>query len=196
MPDDPVIIERIARFKNDLALMNPPQLVRKYVAFGDAYILPDDQFFSLKEEVAHHFQVHPNQVFLVGSAKLGFSIARRKRYRPFTDTSDIDVAVVSDRLFDGIWEDVFRYRYQVGYWPQESEFKNYLFRGWIRPDKLPPANSFRLGAEWWAFFSELTSSGRYGVYKIAAGLYRSDFFFESYQSICVSECQEEARIQP
>lgn len=184
------------QLKADLATLPTHSVVRKHITSGDCYILNHDDYFTLKDEVAGHFGVHPNDVFAVGSSKLGFSIARKKRYRPFTDTSDIDLAVVSSSLFDGIWEEVFNYRNEVGYWSQEEEFKHYLFRGWIRPDKLPPAHSFSTGAEWWNFFRELTSSGRYGVYKISAGLYRTNHFLESYQSICVKECQSALKGSP
>ncbi len=192
MGRDSLIDDRITRFRSDLPHLPANQIVRKYVTSGDSFILNEDQFFSLRQEIADQFSIHPDEVYLVGSAKLGFSIAPRKRYRPFGDTSDLDVAVVSATLFDDIWQDVFQYRTAVGYWPAEAEFKDYLFRGWIRPDKLPPARSFVLGKEWWRFFRKLTQSGRYGMCKIAGGIYRTHFFLETYQSICVGECKEEA----
>lgn len=192
MATDPEIAERISRFKADLPIMRADRIVRRYVTSGDSYILDDGSFFELRQEIADNFGIHPNDVYLVGSGKLGSSIAPKKRYRPFADTSDLDIAVVSNELFDGIWKDVFAYKTSVGYWPAETEFKDYLFRGWIRPDKLPPSSSFELGDRWWDFFRRLTSSGKYGRFKITAGLYKEHSFLESYQGICVAQCQEEA----
>jgi predicted nucleotidyltransferase len=165
-----------------------------HITFGDSYILDQDQHFELKAEVAEHFEIHPSEVLVVGSGKMGFSIARGKRYRPFCDESDIDVAIISDRLFDKIWEQVFEYWAEAGYWHQEDAFKKYLFRGWVRPDKLPPSDRFEIRRDWWEFFRELTRREAYGPYKVAAGLYKSWHFFEAYQSICVKECRQDLEL--
>lgn len=183
------IQERLARYKEDLPRLDCLSLVRKHITSGEAFILPHDNYFSLRDRIAREFGVHTNDVFVVGSAKLGFSIAPNKRYRPFGDTSDIDVAVVSQSLFDQIWKEVFEYRAEVGYWPAEQQFASYLFKGWIRPDKLPPARKFELASRWWTFFRELTQSGDVSIYPIKAGLYKSHYFLEAYQSICVKQCQ-------
>ena len=188
---DPQIQARLTKFKADLRKRSACSLVRRYITFGDCYVLDDDRYFALREDVADHFGVHPNEVFIVGSGKLGFSIAPKKRYRPFGDTSDIDVAVISPALFDGIWEDVFTYKSTTGFWEQEKDFQKYLFRGWIRPDLLPPAASFRRSEAWTTFFREMSSGGKYGLVKIAAGIYRTGFFFERYQMISVRACQDE-----
>ena len=56
-------------------------IVDRHIIFGDCYILDKDSYFDLKEQVADHFEIHPPQVVMVGSGKLGFSIAHPKRYR-------------------------------------------------------------------------------------------------------------------
>ncbi len=85
METDVEIQKRIDRFKSDLSKMHVPAVVRKYITFGDCYILDSDKYFDLKAEVAEHFDVHTSEVLIVGSAKLGFSIApdtekERKRF--------------------------------------------------------------------------------------------------------------------
>ena len=179
---------RLDEYKKDLSALTATQIVRKHILYGESCILPEDKYFDLRSEIADHFQLNPNEVLVVGSAKLGFSIVPSKRYRLFHDESDIDVAIVSSKLFDEIWETVFRYRDAVGYWPEYKEFTTYLFRGWIRPDKLPPSNVFQVGKDWWNFFQEVTNSGVYGDYKIKGALYKSWFFLENYQRICVRKC--------
>ena len=113
-------------------------MVQKYITYGGCYLLGQDAYFELKAEVSAQFAVHPSEVLVVGSGKLGFSIVEGKRYRPFGDNSDIDIAIIAPQLFDGIWTNVFDYWHEVSSWRREQEFRNYLFRGWIRPDKLPP----------------------------------------------------------
>lgn len=181
---------RIATFKADLPLLGAGEIVRRHILHGGCSVIDDPHYHRLKEEVAGHFGIHPNEVLAVGSAKLGFSIKQTRRYQPFGDTSDLDLVLISPTLFDQIWDEVFRYHQEVGYWPAERDFCHYLFRGWIRPDKLPPAAQFELAKDWWDFFRKLTSSGAFGPYKISAGLYRSWKFLEAYQCVCVRECQE------
>jgi hypothetical protein len=196
MEVDAVIQSRINGFKSDLTNMSISTIVRKHITFGDCYVFENGKYFDLKAEVADHFEIHPSEILLVGSAKLGFSIAPRKRYRPFGDQSDIDIAIVSPPLFEKIWQQVFDYQDNISYfWPRDDEidFKHFLFTGWIRPDKLPPARSFSFRKEWWDFFLSLTSTGVYGPYKITAGLYKSWYYLEKYQSICVKQCQEDIR---
>ena len=41
---------------------------------------------------------------------------------------------------------------------------------------------------WWNFFQTITNSGRYGGYNIRGGLYKSHFFLENYQKICIQAC--------
>jgi hypothetical protein len=191
-----VIQSRIDDFKSDLKNMSIPMIVRRHITFGDCYVFENGKYFDLKAEVADHFQIHPSEILLVGSAKLGFSIAPLKRYRHFGDQSDIDIAIVSTTLFEKIWQQVFDYQDNIGYfWPRkkEADFKHFLFTGWIRPDKLPPARSFSFRKEWWDFFLSLTSGGVYGPYKLNAGLYKSWYHLEKYQSRCVKQCQEDIR---
>ncbi|MCG9130032.1 hypothetical protein JT359_20790 [Candidatus Poribacteria bacterium] len=164
--------ERLNRFKEDLNNLPSLQIVRKHIIFGECCILSQEVYFDLRSDVADHFGLHPNEVLVVGSAKLGFSVSPKKRYFPFGDKSDIDVALVSTVLFDKIWEDVFHYRYEGPYWPEYKVFVKYLFRGWIRPEMLPKSSNFPFRKKWQDFFRSITRSGRYGDYHIKGGLYQ------------------------
>jgi hypothetical protein len=152
--------------------------------------ISDETYFSLKNEIADFLSVHPNEVIVVGSTKLGFSIVPAKRYSPFGDQSDIDVAIISQRRFDLIWTSVFEYEHEIGFWANRDKFSKYLLRGWIRPDKLPPSRKFSFGNDWFEFFRQLAASGRFGDIKVSGGLYREWNFLEKYQSICVDKCKQ------
>ena len=183
--------ERLDKFKVDLLELPLIQVVRKHIISGDCFILSQDKYFNLRSEVAEHFGLHPNEVFVVGSAKLGFSVAPKKRFRPFRrNKSDIDVALVSSKLFDQVNEDIFNYKQEAGDWPKYSEFADHLFQGWIRPDKFPRSPVFQFGKKWWDFFLGLTGNQRYGDYKIRGALYKSYFFIENYQEDCVQQCKD------
>lgn len=185
------IEQRILAFKSDISDISPIEVVRKNIIFGDCFILSQAEYLNLRSDVAKQFSLHPNEVLIVGSAKLGFSIAPKKRYRYFSDDSDIDVVITSSALFDQIWHATFTYKQEVGMWDQETEFKDYLFRGWIRPDKLPPSTHFSLCSEWWEFFRHLSNTGKYGKFKIVGALYKSWFYLENYQKICAEDCRRE-----
>lgn len=182
------LLSRLGRFKADLSNLSVEKIVRKTLTSQDPYIFTNDVYYDLKEQISNQFKVHPSVILMVGSGKLGFSLAKDKRYRFFCNESDIDMAIISSELFDKVWQLLAEYR---GDWPEKKEFQRYLFQGWIRPDKLPQSGEFPFTAGWWDFFMRLTSSGKYGECKITAGLYKSWFFIEKYQSIRVRECQDD-----
>ncbi|MFA5241054.1 MAG: hypothetical protein WC029_01845 [Sulfuricella sp.] len=182
---------RILSFKQDLVDLQPLDVIRKNIIYGHPAAIADPAYFALRSTVAAKYEIHPNEVLVVGSAKLGFSIAPSKRYRPFCDESDIDVVIVSDSLFSRIWRAVHDYENHGGYWERGREFKDYLFQGWIRPDKLPPSHSFEFGNDWWEFFNALSSSGDYSSVKIRGALYKDWYFLEAYQMRAVSGCADE-----
>ena len=150
--------EKINRFKEELSVLSSIQIVRKHIIFGECCELSRRDYFNLRSEVAKKFGLHPNEVFVVGSAKLGFSLAPKNRYRAFCDDSDIDIALVSSTLFEKYWRQAYDFQdnvpYWRDYWEEYDEFIEFLFYGWIRPDKFPDSEYFPLRKDWWDFFSE------------------------------------------
>jgi hypothetical protein len=181
--------DKIRTFREDLLQREVPELVQKHITYGNCFKLSVDSYIDLKSRIAQNFGIHPSEVVVVGSAKLGFSIAPGKRYRPFGEHSDIDVALCSSDLFDAIWKDVFDYWARPEFWLGLDDFRKYLFRGWMRPDKLPPARSFTRGQDWWEFFRRLTMEGTFGPYKVRGALYKNWHFLETYQQECVRDCK-------
>jgi hypothetical protein len=182
----------IEEFKADLKRLESKQIVRRHLLTGLAYLLDQEREFEIKDRTADCFRVEYSEVALVGSAKLGFSIAPNKRYRPFGETSDIDVAVISERLFKTVWEEAYLYKKSRAFWPSCDDFFRYLSRGWVRPDMLPNASTFQFSKTWWDYFNNLTSSQEFGPYKVRGGLYQSWFFFFEYQYKCIDLCISES----
>lgn len=185
------MVKEIDRFIYDFEKLSPIELVRKRIIFGDCQVLDENSYLALRVEIASNFNLHPNEIIVVGSAKLGFSIAPHKRYKLFDDTSDIDIAVVSNKLFDEVWYSVYQASQKKKFWYKGEDFKNYLFQGWIRPDFFPPSSRFPFRDEWWEFFRKLTNSGRFGPYKISGGIYKNWSFLENYQTTAVTDCINE-----
>lgn len=184
------IERRIADFRDDLSTRTTSYMIRYYTTFGTPQVIDRLQYFDLKSSIADHFDIHPSEVIMVGSAKLGFSIKPDKRYVAFGEESDIDMAIVSPNLFDRIWLEVLKYSQSndMRYFQKKQEFQDYLFRGWIRPDKLPQGRSFQIAQDWWGFFRNLTH--KQASYKITGGLYKSWYHFEWYQSLAVDACKQ------
>lgn len=183
-------LEMIDDFKQDLTNLSSLQIVRKYILAAESQILSADQHYRLKEQVCDHFKVEYTDVIMVGSGKLGFSIKPSRRFQSFNDDSDIDIAVVSTKLFEMVWNEAYLFKKDGADWPRAGSFFRYLSEGWIRPDMLPRNDYFEFTTKWWDFFNSMTSSGQYGPYKIRAGLYHSNFFLQEYQKICVEQCKE------
>jgi len=196
MRNDESQVEReIQRFKAAIRTSTSTlQVVRRHVTYGDCFTMDSDRYYSLKASVAAHFDVHPASVLVVGSAKLGFSIAPRKRYKHFSDDSDIDVAIISTDLFEYFWEAALAYSRAGGLWEGADSFKSHLFQGWIRPDMLPRSNTFEPRRNWWEYFRKLTQSREFGSYKIAGGLYKSWAHLEAYQCNAVQSCIESVEL--
>jgi hypothetical protein len=181
------IAGRVARFRDDLATFDTGTLVQRHITTGPSYLLDEAKYHLLRARVAAEFGLHANEILMVGSAKLGFSIVKDKRYRAFGEESDIDIAIVSSALFDDFALATFDFWRQHQYWPRYQKHLEYQFRGWIRPDYLP--NGLTRGQAWWEFFRRLTSEGLFGPYRIRAGLYKSWHFLDSYHAICIDECR-------
>ena len=129
---------------------------------------------------------------MVGSAKLGFSISPAKRWKPFGEESDIDVAIVSTSLYTLLWQELAAILTAdpTFNWDRHTPFAKYHVRGWLRPDMMPASPALGRADEWFEFFRSLTAEQVCGPYKISAGIYYDLDFLELYQSRAVEMCRE------
>jgi hypothetical protein len=197
--------DHLEQFKADLQALPSAEIFRRYIAVDACRGLVDVDERELRAKIAHRFEVQLDEVLIVGSAKLGFTLRAKKikgdepsvrpAFSPFSYNSDVDIAIVSSDLFDNFWKRCFEfwqssgYRYAGDYWPQGRNFRDYIFRGWMRPDHLPSEGSFTYRREWFNFFRKLTSEGAAGDYKISAGVYRETYFLEAYQRAAIEQCR-------
>ena len=163
---------------------------RRRVLHGTPFVFREreDAYYDFRKRIASHFEITYRDIFITGSAKLGFSPFKR---RSFDYDSDIDVAIVSSVLFDYIMRSVRHYQMRL----RESRstvhrqelttyhrFLEYTAIGWIRPDLLPP--SFTLGglkSEWFDFFQSISyGNSEVGNYKVAAGAFQNYSRLEEY----------------
>ncbi len=91
---------------NELYISGDVWLFKKL--FKDNWFLKYDKF---KKYIAKKLDVHYNNVGIAGSAKLGFSLNPQKDYKAFDETSDVDIIIVSQRLFYEFWKQYLKDSY-------------------------------------------------------------------------------------
>ncbi|WP_431689336.1 hypothetical protein [Hahella sp. NBU794] len=163
---------------------------RKHVLHGTPYIFSsrDEEFYEFRKRVAKKFGIPFYEIFITGSAKLGFSPFKKKS---FDYDSDIDVAIVSPILFEQLMSNIAEYQMMVRNNRdviRDSELKmyhsflEYVALGWIRPDKLPV--SFQMKAikdDWFDFFRSISNGkSEVGNYRVNAGVFKSYEHLENY----------------
>lgn len=139
-----------------------------------------------RKEICDHFDIHPQNFAIVGSAKLGFSLNPAKFGQPFAEASDIDVVLVSEELFQSLWFQLIEFRRTVLFRLDARVKKNFedlqrvLFFGSIRLDKL--SNDFDFAREWWEFFNRISIDDRFGPRRVRAAIFKTwkhaSFYYE------------------
>lgn len=163
---------------------------RKHVLHGTPFVFDgrDDDFYEFRKRIAINFNIPFHEIYITGSAKLGYSPFKNKE---FDYDSDIDVAIISPFLFETIMKSISQY--QVRFRKSRAvvrereltmyhEFLEYVALGWIRPDKLPI--SFQMHTfknDWFKFFQEISNGkSEVGNYKVNAGVFQSYEHLEEY----------------
>lgn len=163
-------------------------LIEKYVLHNVPYYFKEkmDLYFELKKDISKHFGIPITNIYLVGSGQFGFSLVEGKLFRDFAETedesqgmeaSDLDFAIISTKAFDEIWDEL--YDFKISNYPRSEEgdkafkeFKKYLFKGWIRPDKFP--KNFKGKSEWFEFFASLNAKVNR---QVTCGIFRNETCF-------------------
>jgi hypothetical protein len=171
--------------------------IKKYFFHGIPYIFQDkeNEYFEFRNKIASNFDIGFHEVFIVGSAKFGFSFIKKTE---FNYNSDIDVVIVNEKLFEYYYSKICDYQYQLDKMfrsvtqdemKKYSVFLKYLVKGWMRPDKLP--TSFRaelLKEEWFSFFSSISyNKSEVGNYQVTGGLYKNYSYLEKYYLKTIEE---------
>lgn len=166
-------------------------LCRRTVLHGTPTVFSgrENEFYSFRKKIAEKFNVNFHEVYIVGSAKLGFSPL--KNYKPFSVDSDIDVSIVSRDLFERILDEIFKFQmeYRAARRAVTSDevkcyhqFLEYTALGWMRPDKLPISFQVNeLKNDWFNFFDSLSNGkSEVGNYKVSAGVFKDYKYLELY----------------
>ncbi len=177
---------------------------RKNVLHGTPYVFTDkeDEFYEFRKRIADKFDIIFHEIFITGSGKLGFSPHKRKN---FDFDSDIDVAIVSDTLFEKMLEITRHYQMELRRSRKTvstkeiqmyHEFLEYIAIGWIRPDKLPISFQVNeLKNDWFEFFQSISyGNSEVGNYKVTAGVFKTYTHLEKYTLSGLKELKKSIKI--
>lgn len=163
MIDERIQILKDDLLKDDLAL---EQILQKHIIDIEAYLFISDKKnleYEVRHKIANSFGVHLNEVVIVGSAKIGYSLSPKKLYNKMDslynvtnmekDKSDIDVAIISSTLFRELQKSLYDFTNGLKiFWkknetyrrkrnpkelPIDYQFYKYNYKGWFRPDFKP-----------------------------------------------------------
>lgn len=196
-----VVVEEIeaskASFRDRLVSdASPLTIVREFITHGSCLVIDDAEYTSIRERAGDALGVNPNQsIYVVGSAKLGFSIKKSRRYGLFGDDSDIDLAVVAPTIYELLWEQARRYTREGGLWEADTKvhFRNDHFRAVIKPYVLPDSDSIQQKRVLFDLQSSLQRLGS-APYPVTIAVWHSLQALEEYQMMTVAECQEELKL--
>lgn len=173
------------------------KFVQKFLFHGTPFVFQgrESDYFEFRNRIANKFNVGFHEVFIVGSAKLGFSYHKDTE---FDYDSDIDVVIVNEKLFEEFYFKITEYQYTLDRLYRTvnmkelkiySEFLRYLVKGWMRPDKLPTSFQVNLlKSEWFDFFASLSNNKcEVGNYKVTAGLFKNYTYLEKYYTRSVED---------
>jgi predicted nucleotidyltransferase len=178
---------KIRDFKDHLRdrAFSSGDIVDKFIKFGQVHFFVEkyNMEFEMKRRIMKKFNILISDIYIVGSAKLGFSLAPKKEYQEMNEESDIDIALISEQLFNIHWKEIAKLNIKQTPRTEDEDkaynsFIDYLACGWIRPDLFPV--EYAMKNEWFDFFNTLSSS--LTKRKISAGIFKDDFFFKLYNN--------------
>jgi len=178
----------LVEFKKDLRSSKPEEVVQKYLFDRSPYCFADkpQRYIDFRKEICEKFKIHLQNFAIVGSSKVGFSLNPTKFGTVFSESSDVDVVLVSEELFQNLWIDLIRFqRDEFTFLPDQckkrfNELQYILFWGQVRMDKLP--DEFTAAKEWWEFFNRLSTDPRFGPRRVRAMIFKTwkhvSFYYE------------------
>lgn len=95
----------------------------------ESYTFAQD-YDEFKLYMSKNLELHVNNIAIVGSAKMGFSLSPGKDYSTFHEGSDIDLVIVSEPTFKSSWH-AFRELKNKGYISTYAPIAKDIFRGFV-----------------------------------------------------------------
>jgi hypothetical protein len=140
-----------AELKAAILESSPSEFCRRYLFDQDVWIFePGSEmnlrgtYHDLKYAISNCIDIAPNNVAIVGSGKMGFSLNPSKSdlLPPFNNNSDIDLVIVSPSIFNEAWRDL-RTAYLAGHTQLRDLFRDSIFvRFLVLNDKIKTPSTY------------------------------------------------------
>ena len=156
-------------------------LVEKYLFAGlpFSFFGRTDTYKQMLRSISRGLEVPQPNICVVGSARIGFSLAPHKFGQPFSPYSDIDIVIVSEELFDSSWLDILTNRHHR--WSSlsrqtqdrliEHQERHHIYYGYISPSFVAPA--LAIGHQWLTTFNRLSQIPFLASRPVSGRLYRT-----------------------
>ncbi len=126
------------------AAQSVDDVVRQHVFQGVPYAFRSkpSSMQRLIDHLCGKMKVTAENIAVVGSAKIGFSLSPDNFPRRFSPYSDIDVVIVNEPMFDEFWHTMLKWNYPRRFsltgvdWEWSKRRRDDLYWGWFRPDAI------------------------------------------------------------
>jgi hypothetical protein len=181
----------VDQFKETLLKSPLEVMAEQHIFTGMPYVFRDEPASNdlLVEHLCEAMGVSDQNIVVVGSAKIGFSLNPDNFPREFSDTSDIDIVVVSEELFDRVWMILLEWHYPrrnmplgrvEGGWMRSR--RGDIYWGWLVPDEihyeglsfphvLKPLRD--ISTKWFNTFQSLSLYPEFAAHRVSGRLYRT-----------------------
>ena len=107
---DPRLLLEVGRKGGERARI---ALARLWLSEGIPYVFRDcpAMYEAVRSWLSMSLNVHAKEIGLTGSARLGASLSPVKLGKPFNESSDFDIFIISDQLFGVLREEFRRWSY-------------------------------------------------------------------------------------
>lgn len=150
------MMKTIEEIKSDIKILDSDRFFVKYFVNDDYWYFENILNYSnselqtkiseFKNIISNGFKTPISQVFLVGSAKLGFSLSPPKNkispklFQSFRldgeKPSDLDIAIISEKLFNMFWDTYRNAKYHSRYEVVLRHIYQETYRGFINSQNL------------------------------------------------------------
>lgn len=197
----------LEQIKQDLIDYDSKQFYMKHIVrtdnwyFENVLNIPPEEIIKASDDfkmiVSEALGVSFNSVMMVGSGKIGYSLAPSKKFKSFTlnptgeNKSDIDIAVISQPIFEKFWKE-FRLGYNVANKHAYRYISREIYRGYINERNINEVDRCRI--IWRDISNASTRNLKQSLYfkhDISYRIYRSWEDFEDYNIETINELKME-----
>jgi len=196
-----------AQFADVLRTQLLSDVVDKYVFSGQPYIFRSKPkaLEALRSHVCRDLKLQPENIIVVGSAKIGFSLDPNTYFQKFNIHSDIDVLVVDSELFDLIWLTLIKWNYPKRWrlegadWSWAKKRRDEVYWGWFQPDDIrlksigssASLKSLRdVSRRWFNAFRSLAKRPEFAARDVSGRLYRTWEHARLYQASGLAQIRD------